>query len=188
MKKASKVLGISVFSMICLFVSVLILSNIRPADISSKAQELKAYCIDNGYNADYGILVDYSRHSFQKRLFVYDFNKERVILKSLCAHGSGGESTVFRGDFSNNLGSHCSSLGHYRVGRNRNMYRRPVPAFEVHGLDKSNSNALSRGILIHPTIGPLTLGCFGMPVFRYHELSDRLKTMPQDIVLWAYND
>ena len=188
MKKAINFLGIPVFSMICLFVSVLILSNIRPADISSKAQELKAYCIDNGYNADYGILVDYGRHSFQKRLFVYDFNNEKVILKSLCAHGSGGESTVFRGDFSNNPGSHCSSLGHYRVGRNRNMYRRPVPAFEVHGLDKSNSNALSRGILIHPTIGPLTLGCFGMPVFRYHELSDWLKTMPQDIVLWAYYD
>ena len=109
MKKAIKFLGISVFSMICLFVSVLILSNIRPADISSKAQELKAYCIDNGYNADYGILVDYGRHSFQKRLFVYDFNKEKVIMKSLCAHGSGGESTVFRGDFSNNPGSHCSS-------------------------------------------------------------------------------
>lgn len=114
-----------------------------PADISSKAQELKAYCIDNGYNADYGILVDYSRHSFQKRLFVYDFNKGKVMLSSLCAHGSGGESTVFIGDFSNVSGSHCSSLGHYRVGRNRNMYRRPVPAFEVHGLDKSNSNALS---------------------------------------------
>lgn len=188
MKKAIKFLGISFFSMICQFVSVLILSNIRPVDISYKAQELKAYCIDNGYNVDYGILVDYGRHSFQKRLFVYDFNKEKVILKSLCAHGSGGESTVFRGDFCNNPGSHCSSLGHYRVGRNRNMYRRPVPAFEVYGLDKSNSNALSRGILIHPTIGPLTLGCFGMPVFRYHELSDWLKTMPQDIVLWAYND
>lgn len=188
MKKVIKVQGIFVFSLICLLVSVLVLCNIRPADISSKAQELKAYCIDNGYNADYGILVDYGRHSFQKRLFVYDFNREKVILSSLCAHGSGGESTIFMGDFSNVPGSHCSSLGHYRVGRNRNMYRRPVPAFEVHGLDKSNSNALLRGILIHPSAGPLTLGCFGMPVFKYHKLSDWLKTMPQNIVLWAYED
>ena len=113
---------------------------------------------------------------------------DAYILKSLCAHGTGGESTVFRGDFSNNPGSHCSSLGHYRVGRNRNMYRRPVPAFEVHGLDKSNSNALSRGILIHPTVGPLTWGCFGVPVFKYNEISDWLKSMPTNIVLWAYND
>ena len=47
---------------------------------------------------------------------------------------------------------------------------------------------LSRGILIHPSAGPLTLGCFGIPVFKYHELSDWLKTMPQNIVLWAYED
>lgn len=89
---------------------------------------------------------------------------------------------------SNNPGSHCSSLGHYRVGRNRNMYRRPVPAFEVYGLENSNSNALSRGILIHPSAGSLTLVCFGMPVFRYNEISDWLKSMPTNIVLWAYND
>ena len=187
MKKVIKFLGISALSMICLLVSVLFLCNIKPADITTKAEELKAYCINNGYNADYGILVDYSRHSFQKRLFVYDFKNQKVILNSLCAHGSGGESTIFRGDFSNVNGSHCSSLGHYRVGRSRNMYKRPVPAFEVHGLDNSNSNALSRGILIHPTIGTLTWGCFGMPVLRYHELSEWLKTMPQNIVLWAYN-
>ena len=187
MKKVIKFLGISALSMICLLVSVLILCNIRPVDITTKAEELNAYCINNGYNADYGILVDYSRHSFQKRLFVYDFKNQKVILSSLCAHGSGGESTIFRGDFSNVNGSHCSSLGHYRVGRSRNMYKRPVPAFEVHGLDNSNSNALSRGILIHPTVGPLTWGCFGMPVLRYHELSEWLKTMPQNIVLWVYN-
>lgn len=187
MRRVIKVFGILVFSLVCILVSGLILCNIRPPDITSKAQELKAYCINNGYNDDYGILVDYGRHSFQKRLFVYDFNKGKVILNSLCAHGVGGASTVFRGDFSNNPGSHCSSLGHYRVGRNRNMYSKPVPAFEVHGLDKSNSNALSRGILIHPSAGPLTWGCFGMPVSRYNELSNWLKTMPQNIVLWAYD-
>ena len=53
MEKVIKALGIFVFSLICLLLSVLVLCNIRPADISSKAQELKAYCIDNGYNADY---------------------------------------------------------------------------------------------------------------------------------------
>ena len=124
----------------------------------------------------------------QVPLLDMSINKEKVMLSSLCAHGSGGESTIFMGDFSNVPGSQCSSLGHYRVGRNRNMYRRPVPAFEVHGLDKSNSNALSRGILIHPSVGPLTLGCFGLPVFKYHEISDWLKSMPTNIVLWAYND
>lgn len=81
---------------IYILVSGIILCNIWPTYITAKAEELKAYCINNGYNADYGILVDYGMHSFQKRLFVYDFNKEKVILKSLCASGAGGESTIKR--------------------------------------------------------------------------------------------
>ena len=187
MKKLIKYLGVSVLTLIILLVSGLMLCNIRPIDLGDKAEELKSYCQRNGYNPDYGILVDYGRHSFQRRLFVYDFNNDKVILKSLCAHGSGGESTVFKGDFSNNHGSHCSSLGHYKVGRNRMMYnRKSVPAFELHGLDDTNSNALSRGILIHPSAGPLTWGCVGLPIHKYHKLSDWLKTMPKNIILWSY--
>ena len=186
MKKAINFLGIPVFSMISLFVSVLILSNIRPADISSKAQELKAYCIDNGYNADYGILVDFGRFSLQKRLYVYDFNKGKVIMNSLAGHGSGGNSSILRPDFSNAHGSHCSSLGHYRIVRERHMYNRPtVPAFELAGLDKTNSNALNRGILIHPAVGPLSWGCVTLPVVRYHQLSEFLKTQ-RNLIMWVY--
>lgn len=185
--KIIKVIGNSILTLICVLVSVLILCNIRPVNLTGKAYELESYCRRNGYNANYGILVDYGRHSFQKRLFIYDFNNGKILMKSLCAHGDGGESTVFRGDFSNVYGSHCSSLGHYRIGRNRNMYRRPVPAFELHGLDSTNSNALSRGILIHPSAGPLTKGCIGLPVTKYYRVSEWLKTMPQNIILWAYD-
>ena len=95
---------------------------LRPVDIKSKAAELEAYCITKGYNADYGILVDYERNSLQKRLFVYDFNNDKVVM---------------------------SSLGHYRIGRERRMYNRPIMAFELDGLDRTNSNARPRGILIH---------------------------------------
>ena len=186
LKKIIKVISAALCSVMILLGLTIAICNITPIDIDKRIVELRSYCRTHGYNTNYGILVDYSRHSFQKRLFVYDFKNQKVILSSRCAHGSGGESTIFRGDFSNVNGSHCSSLGHYRVGRSRNMYKRSVPAFEVHGLDNSNSNALSRGILIHPTVGPLTWGCFGMPVLRYHELSEWLKTMPQNIVLWAY--
>lgn len=164
-----------------------LMCNLIPSDIDDKAKELEAYCCRNGYNTDYAILVDFSRHSLQRRLYVYDFNKDKVIMRSLCAHGLGGESNIFRGDFSNRPGSNCSSLGHYRVGRNRKMYNHPkIPAFELHGLNGSNSNSLSRGILIHPHVGPLTRGCFGMPVINYHRLSVRLRAMPHNIILWAY--
>ena len=164
-----------------------LLINIRPADIKTKAAKLEAYCEAKGYNTDYGILVDYRRNSLQKRLFVYDFKKDKIVMSSLAGHGSGGNSILLRPDFSNAHGSHCTSLGHYRIGKHRHMYNRPaVPAIEVHGLDKTNSNALTRGILIHPAVGPLSWGCVRLPFTQYAQLSHILEGLPQNVVVWAY--
>ena len=162
------------------------LCNLKPVDLHEKADELKGFCVEHGYNTDYGVLVDFGRFSLQKRLYVYDFNKNDVVMMSLSGHGSGGNSTILRPDFSNAHGSHCSSLGHYKIGRHRHMYNRPVvPAFELVGLDKTNSNALARGILIHPSVGPLSWGCVTLPVVRYHQLSEFLKTQT-NMIMWVY--
>ena len=187
MKKLFKITTLIALTAVIITSIGLLIYNLRPFDIKSKAVELEAYCKDRGYNTDYGILVDYGRHSFQQRLYVYDFNKKEVIMKSLSGHGSGGNSTIFKPDFSNDHGSHCSSLGHYRIGKHRHMYNRPaVPAVEVHGLDKTNSNALSRGILIHPSVGPLSWGCVTLPLCRYLHLSELLDSLPQNVIMWIY--
>ena len=60
---------------------------------------------------------------------------------------------------------------------------RPV---ELHGLDKTNSNAKDRGILIHPAVGPLRWGCVTLPVVRYHQLSELLDSLPQNVIMWVY--
>ena len=163
-----------------------VLSNLRPVNLQDKAAQLKSYCVEHGYNTDYGILVDYGRFSLQRRLYVYDFNTNEIVLKSLSGHGSGGDSTILTADFSNEHGSHCSSLGHYKIGRHRHMYNRPaVSAVELAGLDKTNSNAMSRGILLHPSAGPLSWGCVTLPVVRYHQLSEFLKT-ERNVIMWVY--
>ena len=163
-----------------------VLSNLKPVDLQDRAAQLEAYCEEHGYNTDYGILVDYGRFSLQRRLFVYDFNQDKIVLKSLSGHGTGGNSTILTADFSNEQGSHCSSLGHYKIGRHRHMYNRPaVPAVELSGLDKTNSNAMSRGVLLHPSAGPLSWGCVTLPIFRYHQLSELLKTQ-KDMIIWVY--
>ena len=151
MRKFLKIIAATAVSVISLIAIAFVACNLRPMDLQDKANALKSYCQEHGYNTDYGVLVDLGRFSLQKRLYVYDFNKNKVVMTSLSGHGSGGKSTILRPDFSNDHGSHCSSLGHYRIGRNRYMYnRKGVPAFELVGLDKTNSNALNRGILIHP--------------------------------------
>ena len=53
---------------------VCVISNSAPADLGAKSFELKSYCRSRGYNTDYGILVDYSIHSFQQRFYVVDLN------------------------------------------------------------------------------------------------------------------
>lgn len=133
---------------------------LRPVDIKSKAAELEAYCKTKGYNADYGILVDYERNSLQKRLFVYDFNNDKIVM---------------------------SSLGHYRIGRERRMYNRPILAFELDGLDRTNSNARPRGILINAGVGPLSWGCISLPFTRYAQLSGILEGLPINVIVWAYD-
>ena len=186
MRKFLKIIGATAVSVISLIAGAFVLCNLRPVDLQNKADALKTYCQEHGYNIDYGILVDFGRFSLQKRLYVYDFNKNKVVMRSLSGHGSGGNSTILRPDFSNAHGSHCSSLGHYKIGRNRYMYnRKGVPAFELVGLDKTNSNALNRGILIHPAVGPLSWGCVTLPVVRYHQLSEFLKTQ-RNVIMWVY--
>lgn len=186
MKKFLKIIATVLIVLAGSSLLAVILCNLRPIDLREKAAELKAYCVEHGYNTDYGVLVDFGRFSLQKRLYVYDFNKNDVVMMSLSGHGSGGNSTILRPDFSNAHGSHCSSLGHYKIGRHRHMYNRPVvPAFELVGLDKTNSNALARGILIHPSVGPLSWGCVTLPVVRYHQLSEFLKTQ-RNMIMWVY--
>ena len=186
MRKFLMILTATTVSVISLIAIVFLLCNLKPVDLQDKANALKSYCQEYGYNTDYAVLVDFGRLSLQKRLYVYDFNKNKVVMKSLSGHGSGGNSTILRADFSNANGSHCSSLGHYKIGRHRQMYNRPaVPAFELVGLDKTNSNALPRGILIHPSAGPLSWGCVTLPVVRYHQLSEFLKTQ-RNMIMWVY--
>ena len=124
MRKIFKIIVATAVSVISLIAVAFVLCNLRPVDLQDKADALKTYCREHGYNTDYGVLVDFGRFSLQKRLYVYDFNKNKVVMKSLAGHGSGGNSTILRPDFSNAHGSHCSSLGHYKIGRNRYMYNR----------------------------------------------------------------
>ena len=186
MKKFIKIITTVFTAFVGMAAIAFLLSNLRPVDLQDRAAQLKSYCAEHGYNTDYGILVDYGRFSLQRRLYVYDFNKNEIVLKSLSGHGTGGDSTILTADFSNEHGSHCSSLGHYKIGRHRYMYnRKGVPAFELVGLDKTNSNALARGILIHPAVGPLSWGCVTLPVVRYHQLSEFLKTQT-NMIMWVY--
>ncbi len=194
--------------MIVLFMSYV--GQCTPRDLDKRADEALEYCKENGYNTDYCLLVDYGRHSGKVRFFIWDFEKEKPVLKSLCAHGYGKGSTARRPVFSNEIGSFCSSLGHYRVGREKIMSKpKDRKALVLYGQDKTNSNALQRGILIHPVslpnfpiypllmpvkvhkvfghkIRPKSEGCITIPFRKYEKVVEIVESSSKPLMLWVY--
>lgn len=92
-------------------------------------------------------VIDYSKPSTQKRLWVFDMRTREVLYEELVAHGEGtGE--LFATSFSNDEGTHRSSLGLFvtedtYVGRNGYSLR-------LNGLERGvNDRARERAIVMH---------------------------------------
>ena len=199
-----------VFIAVMLLLLPLITGYSTTKDLDERAEEAMEYCKENGYSTDYCLLVDYGRHSGRVRFFLWDFEKGKPVLKCLCAHGYGKGSTARKPVFSNEPGSFCSSLGHYRVGKEKTMSKlKGRKALVLYGKDKTNSNALQRGILIHPVslpnfsiyplmipvkvhtvlghkIRPKSEGCITIPFRKYEKVSEIVKSSSKPLMLWVY--
>lgn len=174
----------------------------------SRIIEAYNFCKRNNFNERYCIFVDFSQHNQTKRFMIYDFDKKTIVYNCYCAHGNDGKSKKLEADknsFSNQIGSHKSSLGKYRIGKRRvinsvdgmfdvSMYN--IPCYEMHGLEKTNSNAHKRGILIHPMpfmdnnwlITPpcVSFGCFSIGIEAFDKVSTYIDKSSKPILLWAY--
>lgn len=92
-------------------------------------------------------IVDFSLSSTQERMWVIDMKTQKVILKSLVAHGrnSGFE---FATDFSNTNESFKSSLGFYLTGEEYNG--KHGLSLRLDGMEYGiNDNARNRAVVIH---------------------------------------
>lgn len=167
--------------------------------LKAKADTAKAYCKQKGFNTKHCFLVDFSIHSGKNRFFVWDFEGDTIKYESLCCHGYGMKSTQSKPVFSNVEGSYCSSLGKYKMGiRSYSNWGINVH-YKMHGLDKTNSNAFKRWVVLHShtpvpdnEIYPqhLPLGWSqGCPVISNEvmEKCDKLlKESKKPIFLWIY--
>ncbi len=140
-------------------------------------------------------IIDFSRPSSQERLFVIDLEKEKIIYKTLVAHGkNSGEN--YATHFSNNPRSHQSSLGFY-ITENTYMGRHGY-SLRLTGLEKGiNDNAHTRAIVMHgadyvsreyiSSYGRLgrSFGCPALPP----ELAERIiDTIKDRSLLFIYTD
>lgn len=92
-------------------------------------------------------VIDYSQPSTERRLWLFDLDKRRLILRDFVAHGRrSGEN--YATEFSNTLGSYQSSLGLFRTAesyRGKHGY-----SLRMDGLEPGiNDLARERAIVIH---------------------------------------
>ena len=169
-----------------LFSGFLLVSNMKPLDFNDKVTELTSYCSSNGYNAEYGILVDYGKSILSRRFYLVDLKTGDVVMRSLCGHGCGRNGSILKAEISNVPQSHCSSVGHYRIGVGRKMFTRDAMAFELDGLDKTNSNVRSRAILLHESPVLISYGCVTLLPGRFREAAEILQSQPKNVIMWVY--
>lgn len=157
------------------------------------------------YNASENIiiLVDYSIPSNQDRIFVYNLKTKELLYSCWCAHGFGGGSTAEIPQFSNELGSNCSSLGLFLIKKWEGIgstYGYPYHALK--GLSKTNFNAEKRQILLHPWHSVTTdynlkrstpmncdyrsAGCFTVTDSSYNILHNYIKSETKQILLYSF--
>lgn len=168
----------------------------------AKAQEALQYCRTNKFNTNFCILVDMSVHSGLNRLVVWDFNRDTSIHRFLVGHGCCDQPWSYdfskeQPKFSNEDGSHCSSLGKYKIGERGYSNWGVHIKYILHGLELSNSNAFDRLIVFHsweavsdnevyPDGTPEGWGCPTLSNQNFMRVDTLLKKSTKPVLLWMY--
>ncbi len=115
--------------------------------LEERADKALAFAKQHHMNEHYALFVDYGIPSGTPRLFVWDFEKKKIVACTYVMHGLGGGSTDKKPRFSNRPGSKCSSLGRFLVTKD-NGYRLKR-SFRLKGMDIDNQTSYARGLMIH---------------------------------------
>ncbi|NNM60444.1 MAG: murein L,D-transpeptidase catalytic domain family protein [Legionellales bacterium] len=182
--------------------------SINEKEIISNASQLSAkalhsaiqgyqWALKNGYvkNPDVLTIIDFTKPSNQKRAWLIDLKKSKVLMNFYTTHGKNS-GLNYASSFSNSVHSNKTSLGVYTT---LNAY------YGKHGLSERlmglengvNNNALRRTVVIHPadyateeyvkTHGYTgrSWGCFGISP---KESTQYVKYTQNGSVIFAYAD
>lgn len=138
-------------------------------------------------------IIDYTKPSNRKRLWVLDMKKNKVLFHELVAHGKQS-GDIYAKHFSNKSGSHQSSVGVYETA---NTYTGSKGfSLRLAGLEKGyNDHAMSRAIVIHGAwyAEPgfvkkygRTGGSWGCPAVANKVAKPLIQTIKNGSVVFAY--
>lgn len=163
--------------------------------IQSKAVSAKAFIKQNHFDTAICFLVDMSLPANHNRFFVYNFSKDSIRISGLVAHGNCNQYWLEGRKYGNEIGCGCTSLGKYRIGKS--YYGRFALAFKLYGLEKTNSNAFNRFVVLHShdcmTDHEVTEevcksnGCPMVSPIFLKRLESLIKTSTRPIMLWIFD-
>ncbi len=176
--------------------------NFNPTKIADKAKEAKVYCKKKKYNEDFCFLVDMNIHSGLNRFFIWDFKTNKITNSMLVGHGcyrNRWSKNASRDNpvFSNIDGSHCSSLGKYKIA-DRGVSEWGIKVkYNLIGLDSTNSNASKRFIVLHswemmseneifPKGSPEGWGCPTLSNGNMKIVDSMLRKSKRPTLLWVF--
>jgi hypothetical protein len=138
-------------------------------------------------------VIDYSRPSTERRLWVFDLTTQKLLYDEYVAHGSGTGDNMAR-HFSNLDGSHQSSLGLFTTGetyQGGNGY-----SLRMNGLEPgTNDAARARAIVMHgaPYVNPALAKSqgrigrsWGCPALRPEVAKEVIDSLKHGQMLFAY--
>lgn len=161
----------------------------------SKILEIKDYIKGKNYNQNLAVFINFKVHSGKYRYFVYDLKSDKILQKAVVAHGSGSVVKNSQNlQFSNIDGSFQSSLGKYEI---KESYSGKFgKSYRLNGLDPTNSNAMSRAIVLHSygcipdkeSTDPacLSLGCPMLSQNAFNQTAKYIDQSKQSIILYAF--
>ena len=120
---------------------------LEPDRLRLTVASLKKFIQKNHFNDKICFLADMDLPSGMNRFFVYDINKDSVLLSGLVAHGSCDDGFQASPGFSNKVNSGCTCIGKFRIGSSYNG--KFGLAYKLYGLDSSNDQAFERNIVLH---------------------------------------
>jgi hypothetical protein len=180
----------------------LTIPSINIASTRLKATEALKFCEAENFNKDFCILIDMSLHSGVKRFIVWDFKKNKISNSFLVGHGCGNnpwnnDFSKKNPKFSNIDGSHCSSLGKYKIGERAHSDWGVNIKYILHGLEPTNSNAFKRFIVFHswevvsdqevyPNGTPEGWGCPTISNNSFKIIDPLLKSSSKPVLMWIY--
>lgn len=162
--------------------------------LQSKAASAKAFVKQNHFDTSVCFLIDMSLPANHNRFFVYDLQKDSIQNSGLVAHGNCNQYWLEGRKYGNEIGCGCTSLGKYRIGKS--YYGRFGLAFKLYGLDKTNSNAFNRFVVLHShdcmpdhEVAEEVCQSNGCPMVSPNflkQLESAIKTSKKSIMLWIF--